>query len=214
MCFKKIAFSIIIFFSATIPVCAQQKPFEDVITFVAEYESKQKLIGSKSLKAYFGDTIIAYYKNGSYYQQYLNASGPEYMVHQWGDQFLYIKYKSNKKLKKMDVTVSDCAELLGTQKKDAITHILGYACKSISIKTSCNQNTFYYAEDLYSDPSKYSDHLLNYINVYTKETSSEYLKLVSENDRYISTITAIKVERKTVDDTLFQLKPEDKARSK
>jgi len=67
---------------------------------------------------------------------------------------------------------------------------------------------------LYSDPSKYSDHLLNYINVYTKETSSEYLKLVSENDRYISTITAIKVERKTVDDTLFQLKPEDKARSK
>jgi len=214
MCFRNFVIYTSIFLSISISVHAQQKPFEGEITYVAEYVSKQKLIGSKSLKSYFGDTIISYYKNGSYYQRYLNSNGPEYMFHQSGDQYLYIKNKLNKKLTKMDVSISDCAELLGTQKKDATTYILGYPCKSISIKTSCNQNTFYYAEDLFSDPSKYSDHILNYINVYAKETSSEYLKLVSENDRYITTITAIKVERKAVDDGLFKLKPDDKVKSK
>lgn len=199
---------------SSINLYAQKTSFEGEIIYVAEYVSKQKLISNKSLKSYFGDTIISYIKNGSYYQQYLNSNGPVYMFHQAGDQYLYLKNKLNKKLTRMDCTISDCAELLGTQKKNDVTHILGYACNSISIKTSCNQNTFYYAEDLYSDPSNYSNHVLNFMNVYTKETSSEFLKLVSENDRYITTITAVKVERKPVDDTLFKLKPTDKVNSK
>lgn len=177
-----------------------QQSFEGIIEYQVEVKSKMKGINDESLKRMFAlsNTLKSYIKQGHFLQT--SESLSQYFIPE--RKLSVSKFKSSDSL----YTISydeDSAQVTEIKKEKKQQNILGYECKSITIKTNQTRTTFFYAPALYQDPALCQSNKLGQFNVFVNETQSVYLQLIQETEYSIVTYTAYKVKAQPLDDKTF-----------
>lgn len=202
---NKTTWVLMVFLGLFTSLKAQKTDFEGQLTYSIQFVPKTKEIRNKDLATFFGDTVIAFVKKGNYRQKYLNAFGITDVIYIAADNNWYYKMYGIDTLYFLDCSQEKKTRLLETHKSNSTLAIAGYNCKQLTITTSSGKSTYYYADSLYINPSYFSKHQLYFYNLYAKQTESIYLKAQSENELYFSSMTAFKVEKKDIDDSIFTL---------
>lgn len=177
-----------------------QQPFEGIIEYQVEVKSKMKGISDESLKRMLAlnNTLKAYIKQGHFLQT--SESLSQYFIPE--RKLSVSKFKSSDSL----YTVSyddDSAQVTEIKKEKKQQTLLGYECKSITIKTNTTRTTYFYAPALYQDPVLCNSNKLSQFNVFVNETQSIYLQLIQETEYSVITFTAYKVKAQLLDDKTF-----------
>jgi hypothetical protein len=184
---------------------SQESNFEGIIWFSTQYESHEPRISENQLKEQFGDRYLCYIKDGNYRQEYFNSSGIEYVVYESSSNLYYYKLKNIDTLFYIDC--ANYSDKIKIEETDSIVKIAGYDCTIVKTKKYNPGITviYYFAKDLYLDPSKYKKHKLGAYNKLTNNYRSVYLKQETEYEPYKTIITADSVNVLPVDESLFTL---------
>ena len=178
--------------------------FEGVITFQNTYNGKSKNVNGNQLNALMGTKQEYYIKYNNYAsllnglfikkQIYLGKENRGYTITGQSDTAYWEDYKINK-----DSMVSQQITL----NKDTV---LGIPCDLLVVQSKSSKTYYYFnSKNLTVDPSIFKNH--NYGNWYSviSITKSIPLKTIFENEQFQMVSTAVKIEKLTVEDSIFDL---------
>ncbi len=189
-------------FASGATVSAQQKSFEGTATYKVDVKSKTDEISDRVWKKMLalGDSVTMFIKNGNY-RQVTELSDIYFIANR---QRSYLRFRGSDTLYYMDYD-SDTTTVNDIIKTGDERTIAGYSCKPFSVITPATTWKYYYAKDLYLDPSPDLNNKINRYDVFAKETSSLYLALYQEGQLYLSTETCTRLQRQAISDSVFNL---------
>jgi hypothetical protein len=199
----KITCFLIIFSAIIYNSCkTQTKNFEGVI----KYSISEKSFASTQKESinYYGDSLIVYFKDGHYKQIYPNSKNIIESFFDNNSKRYYILYHGKDTLYYFDASQTILKYIFSKiQKPDTI--LLGYNCKLASITAPNVTRVFYYAPDLTVSAQSFKNHKYGGFDIFTKNTKSIYLAEISQYRSIIYYFIANKIEKKTLDDSAFNL---------
>ncbi len=184
---------------------SQKTSFEGIIWFSSKYEISDSSFSENQLKEQFGDRYVCYIRDGNYRQEYLNSKGIEYVQYDSGTNFYYYKLRNTDTL--YVINCGHYSDKIEIEDTDSIINIAGYDCKIINtrmIKPNVTV-TYYFANEIYLDPTYYKKHKLGAYNKVMKGFHAVYLKQETEYGPYKTTITADSLRIDKLDKKIFEL---------
>lgn len=192
-----ILFTACMFSTAT----AQQTSFEGVIDYNTEVISKVKGISNETMKKMFAIAPImkVHIKNGNYRREN-NVKVGDFHLKDSSQPFVIFKgidtiYASS--------TYNEDSVVISVKKEDKTVMIAGRACKSIIIKRAKSISTYFYDPSLYQDPAFNKGNDIGDYSIFLNETSSVYLKVITEYDFITLAETAYRIIPGKVNDAVF-----------
>ena len=185
-------------------IFSQEIDFQGEITYSQNVISKTKELTNTQVQNFFGDTIIAIVKNGNYRQKNINATGVTDVIYLSDENRLYFILKGIDTLYFLDGSI-DTSKVISIQKNETLDTIIGFPCKSLTINSTANKLTYYYAESLYINPNYFYRHILFHYDIYSAESKSIYLKCITETDLLKGESIAINIVHKNIEDQVFIL---------
>ncbi|MGQ3015250.1 MAG: hypothetical protein ACT6QS_16175 [Flavobacteriales bacterium] len=181
----------------------QQHPveFEGMIEYRIDILSENAGLGAQER---LGRKGVFYYKKGEFASFYPEGKELE-AIYNKRDNMEYTKMRDSDTLLSSDCGVQD-RELLKQEKFRNDTTILGYPChKLVFTDNKGAVSTYWYSDSLYVDGKRFKDREFGFVNRYYAEANAMILKYKYEGRNYSSAKTAVKVERKKLDDHIFEL---------
>ncbi len=200
---KKISLAIVLtclFFSAN----SQKKDFEGRITYKVSVSSKTKNYGDDFYKLLFaanGDKLVVDIRNGNmkqtlgfYEAWYIGKSKRCYIKFRHIDTLYFREYSS------------DTSRVTDVVKSDSGSLIVGFPCKSITLKKSSSSVLFLYTDALQLNTEYEKDNTVDNLNVLIREIGTA-IWLYSKRDYLGASITdsCLRIDQKAVDDHIFDL---------
>ena len=181
---------------------AQSKDFEGVVTYKVAVKPKQEGVTEKTMKTILatGDNLVAWIKQGNYRQS--SGACDVYYINK--DQRVYYKFKSLDTLYYIEYNY-DTNKVINFSKEKEQLQIAGYTCNIITIQTSGGTRKYSYSPLLHINPEYDKQNTSGNYNLYIKETESVWLRSEDDAPNYNVSQTATKVEKKDVDDHVFDL---------
>jgi hypothetical protein len=181
---------------------AQQKDFEGIMTFKVDVQSKSELISSHAIMNMLAtrNTMTVAIKQGNYRQ----TSGGTEFYYISKNQKVYIKFKGIDTLYYIEYG-SDTSVVTKISKSDEKKMIAGLECKLITIQSGTTSRRYYYSPSLYMNPEYDRNNKIGSFDAFAKETSSLYLGFTEETQSYSLSRTCTKVEKVSIDDSIFKL---------
>jgi hypothetical protein len=193
---------LVLFLFSFTAVHAQQTSFEGVIDYNTEVISKVKGISDETMKKMFAIAPVmkVHIKNGNYRRE--NSKIGEFHLKDSSQPFVIFKgidtvYASS--------THNDDSVVIRVKKEDKTAMIAGRACKSIIIKRAKSVSTYFYDPSLYQDPVFNKGNDIGDYSIFLNETSSVYLKVVTEFEYVTLTETAYRIISSKVNDEVFMM---------
>jgi len=186
--------------------------FEGIITYAVKVDVIMETPLRQHLEQIYGDTVVEYVsRDGSYRKDYINAGekGYDFTLYYHRGNMLYTK--KNDRDSVTSASASENNLVLNSIKQGDTLTILGQKCKSIiveCIEPRVKQKvltTYYYSGTPAQDPLLYKDYKDLFYNVVMKETKSHHLKYVLDFSSYVITFTAVHMEEKKLDKSIFEL---------
>jgi hypothetical protein len=83
--------------------------------------------------------------------------------------------------------------------------IIGHKCRKFINDLEETKNHYWFDTTLYINPIHYQKHVFSYLNVYYEKTNSFWLKYKREGKAFDVIYTAIEINEKKLDDSIFEL---------
>jgi len=197
---------------------SQSKEFEGIITYQKYFEritSDQYAIAYEEYVKEIGETngeIDYYYKNGKHKWWSTTVGSGELFYPKL--KYLYIKLNhSYKNWQKHPIGKTD-ETVMSAKITDETQTILGYTCKVFEIKTKKNQKyggtmvrKFYFSPKLFMNYKTKKAYKYGSQNIIAEYIKALPLKILIDFKGCVLSYTAIKVEKKAIEDDVFETPP-------
>lgn len=184
---------------------AQKEYFEGNLIYKVSFIPKVDNLSIKDVRKILsmGEQLNTIAKDGNYRQT--SEYSDVFTIRK--DKKIYLKFRKIDTLYYVDFSF-DTTQVTGIVKKDSIYKICNYPCKTITIKTSNITRQYYYTDSLRVNPEYDKDNAVSQFNIYSKETAGAvYLYTHIEYPFAFQTDSCIHVEKKSIDDHVFDLPP-------
>jgi len=184
-----------------------QKNFEGIITFKREFRDKTGKISQEQAKQFMGDKQVYYLKKNKYMSE---ANGILKMKTFYnGNDTLFMKTSMDDSLIYTNVTDADEEKVISHSFSNVNETIAGVKCKLLIVKTNKGIRKYYYSNDVKIKSKYYENHKLGLWNYFMKMTNGGIsIKSISDLEDSYSSIEAISIERKKLNDSIFE-RPKD-----
>jgi hypothetical protein len=184
-----------------------QKYFEGTIKYRYDFVIKNDKISIDRLKDFFGTSIEFYFKEGNFLEKY-NKGVLKEQLYRMKDHRLYFRNATSDTVNYSNTLLSG-KKILNTEINLEKDTILGIVCHELVIDYDDYKFTLYFNRDYAIDPDWYLDYKRNGRDVYSKIIKSIYLKFKLEYKDFILVGTATEINRKKLDDSVFDLKKQE-----
>lgn len=184
--------------------------FEGIITYMIRYESNDPAIRTVDLASANGTLAEFYFKAGNYLQK---SNGR----HKYSELFHRSENKFYEQASKGDtIKWIDCSKknevLIGADLSENSTEIiLDHTCKSLKMETNdfsgqkFRTGYYFFSNDLKIDPKWFEKCKYRSANRMYSKTKSIPLKIIYVRNNFKVIMTAIGLEKKKLDDSVFEL---------
>ncbi|MGC1392430.1 MAG: hypothetical protein WA816_15445 [Bacteroidales bacterium] len=180
----------------------QTNNFEGIIKYSISVKSLDSTL--KQSIDYYGDSVIVYFKDGHYKQEYPNAKNISETFYDNNSKRYYISYHGKDTLYYFDASRTTSKYLFTKiQKPDTI--LLGFNCKLASVTGQNVTRIFYYAPDLTVSAQSFKNHKYGGYDIFSQNTKSVYLAEITQYRSIIYYFIAYKIEKRKLDDSVFNL---------
>jgi TonB family protein len=181
---------------------AQPKYFEGNLEYHTSVKSLSNILTDKDVGKVFsiGDKWTAAVKEGNYRQRTEYAD--MYIIRK--DKKEYFKFKKLDTLYFLDFSW-DTSHVTAILRSDSLFKMNNYDCKAITIKTATVSRRYYYSDSLLLNPEFDKENTIGHYNDYCREAGAIYLWLRSDLSFGYAIANCVRVEKKPIDDHIFDL---------
>ena len=188
---------------------SQQNYFEGIITYHHHYKSTDANFDADQISEALGTRSEFFFKEGNYLQLY-NGKFQKYNLYRKTDQKVYSKFATSDTLFWTNATIK--SEVI-TDSSLAPTDetVLSHPCSVLTVKTATPSGEYYSTRKYYFSkevPVKQewlSEHHYNSMSEIYAKTGAIPLKIIIETDQFIMTMTALKIDRQSLELQYFEL---------
>lgn len=187
-----------------------QNDFEGIIEYKIEYEIHDKNIDLNSLKKQMGTSTISYIKNG-FYKDIANAEFMSFHLFRYTDTSIYYMHSMSDDTLIVKKVNAEPSTKIDIKTEQSSLKILDFDCNKISFEGDFFTYSYYYSPKLKLDPEYYKEFSYNNKYIIMKSMKAPYLKLTMKNKAFTVNITAVNIESKKFDSSVFT-QPKNKIR--
>jgi hypothetical protein len=198
--------SLVIFGCFLLPNFAksQLNEFEGCVEYSCQFKSISNQYSTKSLKDYYGDTLIVFIKGGNYKQVYKTSKGLNEAYFDYLTNRYYFLLHGIDTIYYFDAGLTnDLYKVKSFQTANKL--ILGYHCQCVLLTSSTDSCFYYYTPDLPLSEKYFVNHKYGGYNILTQSIKSIYLAQLSKYRYYIYTSKAYNIENKKLEDSIFKM---------
>jgi hypothetical protein len=181
-----------------------KEEFQGCITYLIDVQSHSSKITTEQFKSKFGDTLVIYYKKGKFFKEYLNGNEIHKTLYLSSTNCEYTKLRN-----RADYYTHDCSKQMmkirGVEKKQSSKIIRQLPTQKVIIKRQKGELIIWFNESLWVDSKYFKKNISFGSNLYFDNAEAMWLKYINRNSVYTVSFNAIKIERKKIDDSLFEL---------
>ncbi|MFY0628951.1 MAG: DUF4412 domain-containing protein [Flavobacteriaceae bacterium] len=178
-----------------------QKNFEGVIKFKVDFKDKTGEMTKEQIEEYIGNEQTYYLKKGRYKSE-MNGS-LKVTTYYNGNDTLFMKTSTINSLMYTLVTNED-EKVLSYKFSDVTETIAGVKCKLVIVKTNKGTHKYYYSKDVRIKPKFYKKHKAGLWSYFMKITKGGIsIRSIADLDGSYNSIEAVSIERKKLDDSIF-----------
>lgn len=195
-------FSLIPILILSIVTSAQQKDYEGMLEYSSIVKSKEEGISDKLMQKILGtgEKSVMYIKGGNYKL----TSGLSETWYIFLDKKAYTKFNGIDTLFYQDYS-ADTNAVFKLSKPVEQKNIAGYSCNTLILETGELNKQYFYAPELYKDPTFDLENKIDRYDVYARETSSIWLAQKVESKNFSLFSECIKVNPGPIADSVFVL---------
>ncbi|WP_299673361.1 hypothetical protein [uncultured Tenacibaculum sp.] len=191
---------IFLFFVANIVTA--QNDFEGVLKFKLDFKDKTGEMSEDEVK-YFMGTEQTYFLKGKKYRSSFNGAFKMNTYHE-GKDTLFTKMAISENLMYSLTNIAE-EKILSHKFEKTDVKILNYQCELLIVKTNKGIHKYYYSPELRTKPEYYKNHKSGLWHFFTEKTNGALsIKAISDLDDSYSCIELISVERKSLNDNIFE----------
>jgi len=184
-----------------------QKYFEGTIKYKYDYIIKNDKLSIDRLKDFFGTSSEFYFKEGNFLERYDKGILKE-QLYRMKDHRLYFRNKTSDTVNYSN-TLLPGKQIIKTEINIDKDTVLGIICHELVIDYDDYKFSLYFNRDYAIDPDWYVDYKRNGKDVYSRLIKSIYLKFKLEYKDFILIGTAAEINRKKLEDSVFDLKKQE-----
>jgi hypothetical protein len=177
--------------------------FKGEITYSNTYKSKNNQINNEQLSLMLGTTQNYFTQNGNY-KSVTNGKLVLWQLYLNKENKLYSKMSNSEIAYWQDCNIQGDTVLKIEVNKN-ITTVLGLKCDEIILTCNSGIQKYYFNSKLPVDPNMFSGHKLGNWYNYISKSKAFPLKMIIENNQFIMTSIAIKIDNKEVPNSFFEL---------
>ncbi len=179
-----------------------QENFEGIIKFKSEFVDKTGEVPKEQIKKLMGDENVFFLKEEKYKSEMNGLLNMKSFYN--GSDTLFVKMYGTKSLMYELITKKEEEKVLSHEFTKITKKIAGIDCKLLIVKTNKGVHKYYYSDDVKIDPKYYKNHSLGLWNYFMKITKGGIsIKHVSDLKDSYSSIEAVSIERKKLDEAIF-----------
>lgn len=181
-----------------------QREFEGVVIYSLNISSKTPGVDSRELQRNFGNEMVYTYKDGNYKMEFNGPDSPTiYYISK--DNHQYTLFPSTDTLWQTDCSI-ESSKLLSFVRLKKKEQILNATCDVIESGLEGDlKYTYIFDPNRYINPDYFAEHRLGYVNKFYENAKGLILQYKREGISFDLTQTAIKVEEKDINPSVFTL---------
>lgn len=178
--------------------------FTGEVFYKEVYESKIPGINNQDFQRYTGDSRRLYIGNGSYKNEN-NSLSISRWIYRGSENKLYFFRNNSDTIVWCDASLRKFEKTSFTPIEKTDEVILGHKCKKVTLRSESSTVTYYFSDAYPLDPRGYAQHFFESWNLYTSLAKAVPLKIILENKDMKLTSTAVRIESKSIDWSVFEV---------
>ncbi len=176
--------------------------FEGKITYKNVYDSKNPQVTDHQWDVMMGTKQEYYYKNGNY-KSVVNGTLIQWQLYLQNKNKIYTKMVNSDTAFATDASIKNDSVLSYTINK-RFTAVLGHTCDELVLTCTTGIQKYYFSEHCKIDALLFQKHLYGNWYEYLKLSNALPLMMIIQNQQYELTSTAIEIEEKKLNISIFE----------
>ena len=203
---RKIYLACCIQFILSTCIIAQDKDFEGIITYKTDYSANPDTAKVHQLNLLFGDSLRVYFRGNLYKQHYTNSRWIQEVTYLPSYNKYFMVFQKFDTLYQVDCSKADDSYTVTVDPGDR-KKIMGYDCIKLVMQGEKTKKTYYFAPELSLINVDYSRHKIGGYDLFMENARSVYLYLRVENQAGVQEFKAVKIEKRALPNSVFELLP-------